>query len=64
MLRARNLRASANFIPSKSFRARKIYFCNEVGFLFSFLTLSQGLNTSLTIEEFNFVSVIMDDDLL
>ncbi|XLR69113.1 hypothetical protein S83_019785, partial [Arachis hypogaea] len=29
MLRARNLRAGANFIPAKAFRARKIYFCNE-----------------------------------
>ncbi|KAE9589652.1 putative integral membrane protein EMC3/TMCO1 [Lupinus albus] len=30
MLRARNLRAAANFIPSKAFHSRKIYFCNEV----------------------------------
>ncbi|THG03640.1 hypothetical protein TEA_014490 [Camellia sinensis var. sinensis] len=29
IIRARNLRASANFIPSKSFRARKAYFGNE-----------------------------------
>ncbi|KAI5398224.1 hypothetical protein KIW84_063857, partial [Lathyrus oleraceus] len=29
MLRARNLRMAANFIPSKAFRARKLYFCNE-----------------------------------
>ncbi|GAU20550.1 hypothetical protein TSUD_32970 [Trifolium subterraneum] len=29
MLRARNLRTAANFIPSKAFRARKLYYCNE-----------------------------------
>ncbi|XP_020239407.1 ER membrane protein complex subunit 3 isoform X3 [Cajanus cajan] len=29
ILRARNLRTGANFVPSKAFRARKIYFCNE-----------------------------------
>ncbi|CAI8603276.1 unnamed protein product [Vicia faba] len=29
MLRARNLRMAANFIPSKAFRARKLYYCNE-----------------------------------
>ncbi|KAF5728867.1 hypothetical protein HS088_TW21G01021 [Tripterygium wilfordii] len=29
IVRARNLRASANFIPSKSFRARKLYYSNE-----------------------------------
>ncbi|PNX61133.1 er membrane protein complex subunit 3-like protein [Trifolium pratense] len=31
MLRARNLRTAANFIPSKAFRARKLYYCNERG---------------------------------
>lgn len=30
MIRARNLRAAANFIPAKSFRARKAYYNNEV----------------------------------
>ena len=30
VIRARNLRAGANFIPSKSFRARRAYFSNEV----------------------------------
>ncbi|KAG6768933.1 hypothetical protein POTOM_024545 [Populus tomentosa] len=29
VIRARNLRAGANFIPSKSFRARRAYFSNE-----------------------------------
>ncbi|KAJ0017530.1 hypothetical protein Pint_09524 [Pistacia integerrima] len=29
ILRARNLRAGANFIPAKSFRARRVYFSNE-----------------------------------
>ncbi|KAJ8479000.1 hypothetical protein OPV22_022727 [Ensete ventricosum] len=29
ILRARNLRAAAGFIPAKSFRARKIYYTNE-----------------------------------
>ncbi|KAF8409665.1 hypothetical protein HHK36_005744 [Tetracentron sinense] len=29
VIRARNLRAAANFIPVKSFRARKVYFSNE-----------------------------------
>ena len=29
-MRARNLRAGANFIPAKSFRARRAYFSNEV----------------------------------
>lgn len=35
IVRARNLRAAANFIPSKAFRARKIYFCNEVCLIIS-----------------------------
>ncbi|KAL6508379.1 hypothetical protein OROHE_021921 [Orobanche hederae] len=30
ILRARNLRAAANLIPAKSFRARKAYYTNEV----------------------------------
>lgn len=30
IIRARNLRASANFIPAKSFRARRFYYSNEV----------------------------------
>ena len=30
IVRARNLRAAANYIPTKSFRARKVYFNNEV----------------------------------
>lgn len=30
VVRARNLRASAQFIPPKSFRSRKGYFTNEV----------------------------------
>ncbi|KAH9749809.1 ER membrane protein complex subunit 3 [Citrus sinensis] len=29
IVRARNLRAGANFISPKSFRARRVYFCNE-----------------------------------
>ncbi|KAL8128884.1 hypothetical protein V2J09_018039 [Rumex salicifolius] len=29
VIRARNLKAAANFIPPKSFLARRIYFCNE-----------------------------------
>ncbi|GMI64501.1 hypothetical protein HRI_000119400 [Hibiscus trionum] len=29
ILRARNLRVAANFIPSKSFRSRRVYFNNE-----------------------------------
>lgn len=29
LLRARNLKAGANFIPAKSFRARRVYFTNE-----------------------------------
>ncbi|XP_075505548.1 uncharacterized protein LOC142542674 [Primulina tabacum] len=29
IIRARNLRAAANFIPAKSFRARRFYFSNE-----------------------------------
>ncbi|KAM7270434.1 hypothetical protein ACFE04_029648 [Oxalis oulophora] len=29
VIRARNLRAAANFIPAKSFRARRLYFTNE-----------------------------------
>ena len=32
IIRARNLRAAANFIPFKSFRARRVYFSNEVCF--------------------------------
>lgn len=34
IVRARNLRAGANFIPPKAFRARRVYFSNEVFFLF------------------------------
>lgn len=30
VIRARNLKAGANFIPPKSFRARRFYFSNEV----------------------------------
>lgn len=30
IIRARNLRANANFIPAKAFRARKVYYTNEV----------------------------------
>lgn len=30
IIRARNLRAAANFIPAKSFRARRAYYSNEV----------------------------------
>ncbi|KAG7546582.1 hypothetical protein ISN44_As12g019210 [Arabidopsis suecica] len=38
VIRARNLKADANFIPPKSFRARRFYFSNEVWFVFlSFL---------------------------
>lgn len=44
MLRARNLRAAANFIPSKAFRARKLYYCNEVCFLSVYSSLLEGLN--------------------
>ncbi|GAB4830764.1 hypothetical protein Ancab_004797 [Ancistrocladus abbreviatus] len=33
ILRARNLKSAANFIPPRSFRARRIYFCNEVSLL-------------------------------
>ncbi|MFS7904981.1 putative integral membrane protein EMC3/TMCO1 [Helianthus anomalus] len=29
VIRARNLRAAANFIPVKAFRARKVYYTNE-----------------------------------
>ncbi|XP_039123842.1 ER membrane protein complex subunit 3 [Dioscorea cayenensis subsp. rotundata] len=29
IIRARNLKSGANFIPSKSFRARRVYFTNE-----------------------------------
>ncbi|KAL6005965.1 hypothetical protein ACLOJK_040010 [Asimina triloba] len=29
IIRARNLRAAANFIPPRSFRARRVYYCNE-----------------------------------
>ncbi|KAJ0791625.1 putative integral membrane protein EMC3/TMCO1 [Helianthus annuus] len=29
IIRARNLRAAANFIPVKAFRARKVYYTNE-----------------------------------
>ncbi|CAH9111745.1 unnamed protein product [Cuscuta epithymum] len=29
IIRARNLRAGANFIPAKSFRARRLYYSNE-----------------------------------
>lgn len=37
IIRARNLRAAANFIPAKSFRARKHYYSNEVTeFVFDF----------------------------
>ena len=42
IVRARNLRAAANYIPAKSFRARKVYFNNEVRvsvFLFLFIYL-------------------------
>ena len=42
IVRARNLRAAANFIPLKAFRARKAYFTNEVCLLLhlpSFLCL-------------------------
>ncbi|TXG69716.1 hypothetical protein EZV62_004651 [Acer yangbiense] len=34
IVRARNLRSAANFIPPKSFRARRVYFSNEVCFFF------------------------------
>ena len=33
VLRARNLKAGANFIPAKSFRARRFYFTNEVALM-------------------------------
>ncbi|KAF9664418.1 hypothetical protein SADUNF_Sadunf16G0016900 [Salix dunnii] len=36
VVRARNLRAGANFIPAKSFRARRAYFSNEVLIFFYF----------------------------
>lgn len=48
MLRARNLRAGANFIPSKAFRARKIYFCNEVCLLnTAYSSCPESLNACL-----------------
>lgn len=34
VIRARNLRAGANFIPPKSFRSRRAYFSNEVCLFF------------------------------
>ncbi|TKY47052.1 ER membrane protein complex subunit 3 [Spatholobus suberectus] len=43
ILRARNLRVGANFVPSKAFRARKIYFCNEENGLL-FVPKGQGQN--------------------
>ena len=44
IIRARNLRAAANFIPAKSFRARKVYYSNEVRFsFFSFFVFVFGL---------------------
>jgi hypothetical protein len=43
MIRARNLRASANFIPAKSFRARRVYFTNEENGLL-FVPKSQAQN--------------------
>lgn len=39
MIRARNLRAAANFIPAKSFRARKVYYNNEVRIISPFCVL-------------------------
>lgn len=34
IIRARNLRAAANFIPPKSYRARRHYYSNEVRVLY------------------------------
>lgn len=34
VIRARNLKAGANFIPPKSFRTRRFYFSNEVWFFY------------------------------
>ncbi|CAA7046435.1 unnamed protein product [Microthlaspi erraticum] len=39
VIRARNLKSGANFIPTKSFRARRFYFSNEVCFPVTFLAL-------------------------
>jgi hypothetical protein len=30
VIRARNLRTNAQFIPAKAFKARKVYYTNEV----------------------------------
>lgn len=40
VVRARNLRAGANFIPPKAFRARRNYFSNEVCICFSIIYLN------------------------
>ncbi|XP_038710233.1 ER membrane protein complex subunit 3-like isoform X1 [Tripterygium wilfordii] len=55
IVRARNLRANANFIPSKSFRARKLYYGNE--------HLTVGATRALRMGRFSDSSEIMQQSL-
>ncbi|AES61191.1 putative integral membrane protein EMC3/TMCO1 [Medicago truncatula] len=57
MLRARNLRAAANFIPSKAFRARKLYYCNEENGL---LFVPKGQATNPQAQMFSDPNMAMD----
>lgn len=50
IVRARNLRAAANFIPAKSFRARRLYYSNEVWFLFLIISLARLVDFAILIE--------------
>jgi hypothetical protein len=57
MLRARNLRTAANFIPSKAFRARKLYYCNEENGL---LFVPKGQATNPQAQMFSDPNMAMD----
>lgn len=57
MIRARNLRAAANFIPAKSFRARKVYYNNEENGL---LHVPKGQSQNAQAQMFSDPNMAMD----
>ncbi|CAO2823594.1 unnamed protein product [Amaranthus hypochondriacus] len=57
IIRARNLRSSADFIPSKSFRARRIYYSNEENGL---LHVPKGQSQNAQAQMFTDPNMAMD----
>ncbi|XWS18127.1 hypothetical protein CRYUN_Cryun32bG0015300 [Craigia yunnanensis] len=57
IVRARNLRAGANFIPSKSFRSRRVYFSNEENGL---LFVPKGQTQNAQAQMFSDPNMAMD----